>query len=121
MRLLYLTLLLTLICTQSVGGEVHKSVEVFWIPPEVETYVPVTTDNIESAAFKIVRIKNEKQARKVLDLIQESSQELNSKKIRVKIVTADKFYNFDSNGVGISSVGQTVKVDLKNLKRVLCD
>src|SRR5437762_694380 len=100
MRLLYFALV-TILSVQSVGGEVPKKMEVFWIPPEVETYIPVTADNIEGEAFKLVQIKNEKQAREVIDLIRVSNQSADPKRIRVKIVVDQKSYNFDSNGLGI--------------------
>ena len=121
MRLLYMIFVFSIIGSQHAGGKMSKDVVVFWIPPEVETYVPVTPENIEEVAFKIVHIKNQKQADKIIDLIEKSDQSVDSKRIRAKIVTDDRFYNFDSKGTGISSTGQAVKIDLKNLKLVLCE
>jgi hypothetical protein len=121
MRLLYVISVLALVGSQYVRGEVSKNVRVFWIPPEVETYTAVTAENIEEVAFKIVHIKNERQANEIVGLIQESKQVVDSKRIRVKISAGGKFYNFDSNGVGVSSTGEAVRIDLKSLKLVLCE
>jgi len=100
---------------------VSNQVVVFWIPPQVETYVPVTMENIEQMAFKIVSIRNERQADQVLGLIQKSKQGLDSKKLRIKISTDRGFYGFDANGIGVSSKGEAVKIDIQKLKHVLCE
>ncbi len=122
MRLLYTTILiLATIGSQGYGGKVLNKVVVFWIPPEVQTYVPVTGENIEQRAFKIVSIKNERQADQVLSLIQRSSQSLDSNEIRIKIVNNDIFYICDKHGVGISSTHEAVKIDIPKLKQVLCE
>ncbi len=121
MRLSYLFSVLVFASSLSVGGHVTKIVKVFWIPPDVETYIPVTPENIEEMAFKIVEIKDDKQASDVMALIQKTNQVVESKRIRVKISSHDKFYNFDSNGIGVSSAGEAVKIDLKRLKQVLCE
>jgi hypothetical protein len=96
-------------------------VEVFWIPPAVEFDTPVTPENIEEEAFKIVLIRYEVQADQTIGLIKKSGQKVDSKRIRVKIKTDAKFYNFDSNGTGVSSTGDVVQVDLKKLRSVLCE
>jgi len=100
---------------------VSENIQVFWVPPEVETYVPVTDKNIEEMAFKVVVVKNNQQADQIVSLIHKSDQEVDSKRIRVKITTGDKFYDFDSNGIGVSSEGLSVAIDLKRLKTVLCE
>jgi hypothetical protein len=119
MRLLWLTFALALFAFQYSGWKAR--VEVFWIPPAVEFDTPVTPENIEEVAFKIVRIRDEVQADQVLGLIKTTDQKADSKEIRVKIRTDAKFYNFDSNGIGVSSTGEAVKIDLKKLKSVLCE
>jgi hypothetical protein len=121
MRLFCLIFVLAIIGTQYAGGKDTGNIRVFWVPPEVETYVPVTDGNIEEMAFKVVIVKNSHQADQITSLIHKSEQEADSKRIRVKIVTGDKFYNFDSNGLGVSSEGQSVAIDLKRLKIVLCE
>ena len=121
MRLLYAICLLAILGSQHGGGKVPKNVKVFWIPPLVETYVPVTMENIEQMAFKVVSIKNERQADQVLSLIQRSNQGLGSKKIRIEISTEHGSYNFDASGIGVSSTGEAVKIDIQKLKQVLCE
>jgi hypothetical protein len=125
MRLLFAICVLASVCSHSIGGEVpkemHKNVKVFWISSQVETYIPVTAENIEKMAFKIVDVKNEKQAAEITGAIQKSDQTVDPKRIRIKILTEDKFFNFDSNGIGVSSTGEGVRVDLKRLKLVLCE
>jgi hypothetical protein len=121
MRLFYVICAFAVIGASYIGGDVSKTVQVYWIPPEVETYTPVTPDTIEKMAFKIVQLKNERQADKTISLVQKSNQKADLKRIRVKITTADKSYNFDSNGMGISSTGEGVSVDLQRLKQVLCE
>lgn len=122
MRLLCITLLICgLMGSQSHGGRVSEKTIVFWIPPQIETYVPVTIENIEQMAFKTVSVKNEKQAGQILSLIQGSNQKLDSKKVRIKISTDRGFYNFDANGIGVSSKGESVKIDIQKLKQVLCE
>ena len=61
MKLLYLIPLVAMLTSQNLGGKVSRTVDVFWIPPDVETYVPVTPANIEEAAFKIVHIQDRHQ------------------------------------------------------------
>jgi hypothetical protein len=119
MRLLWLISALALFVLQYSGWE--PRVDVFWIPPAVEFDTPVTPENIEEEAFKIVRIRYEPQADETLALIMKSDQKVNLKRIRVKIKTDAKFYNFDSDGIGVSSAGEAVKIDLKKLKSVLCE
>ena len=121
MRLFCLIYVLAVIGTQYAGGNASENIRVFWIPPEVETYVPVTAENIEEMAFKVVIVKNDHQVDQITSLIHKSDQEANSKRIRIKITTGDKFYNFDSNGVGVSSEGQPVAIDLERLKTALCE
>lgn len=122
MRLLYTTfLILSIFGSPSYGEKVAKKVVVFWIPPKVDTYVPVTAENIEQRAFKVVSIKNEQQADQLLSLVQKSTQQLDSMRIRIKISTDHGAYDFDFNGVGVSSSGEAVKIDIQKLKDVLCE
>jgi len=110
-----------MIGSRSFGGKESNQVVVFWIPPQIETYVPVTTENIEAMAFKTVSIRNERQTDQVLGLIQKSKQGLNSKKLRIKISTDRGFYNFDADGIGLSSKGEAVETDIQKLKQALCE
>lgn len=121
MRLFCLIFVLAVIGTQYAGGKASENIRVFWVPPAIETYVPVTDRNIEEMAFKVVIVKNSQQADQIISLIHRSDQEANSKRIRVKITSGDKFYNFDSSGLGVSSEGQSVTIDLERLKTVLCE
>ena len=121
MRLFCLIFVLAVIGTRYAGGKASENIRVFWIPPQVETYVPVTARNIEEMAFKVVIVKNDHQADQITSLIHKSDQEANSKGIRVKISIGNEFYNFDSNGLGVSSEGQSVAIDLERLKTVLCE
>lgn len=98
-----------------------RGVDVFWVPPEVETYIPVTVDSIEKAAFKIVHIKDKRQADELIALIEKSEQTVDGKRIRIKISTGNKSYSFDSNGVGVSSTGEAVRIELSKLRKVLCE
>jgi hypothetical protein len=121
MKLLSIISLFAILGSQALGGNVSKTVDVFWIPPDVETYTPVTASNIEEAAFKIVRVRDKHQREEVIGLTRKSERVTDSKRIRVKISYDDKFYNFDSDGVGVSSQGERVQIDLKKLKAVLCE
>lgn len=122
MRLLYaISVLLAIVGSQSYGGKVSSKVVVFWVPPQIETYTPVTVENIEQRAFKIVTVRNGKQADQVLSLIQKSNQRLESARIRIKVSTDREFYDFDANGVGISSKGEAVEINIAKLKEVLCE
>jgi len=111
---------LALISLAGYGGKMSKNLVVFWVPPEIETYTPVTAENIEQRAFKIITIRNEEQADQVLSLIQKSNQRLESGRIRIKISADTGFYNFDANGIGVSSRGEAVKIDIPKLREVLC-
>jgi hypothetical protein len=119
MRLLCFVCALAFFASQDTGWKTR--VEVFWIPWTVETYTPVTPENIEKEALKIIRIRDEAQTDHVLGLVMKSDRTVDSKRIRVKIKIETKFYNFDSDGIGVSSTGESVKVDLKKLKSALCE
>src|SRR5258708_30451587 len=122
MQMLYaMFLALALIGSENDGGKMSEKVVVFWIAPQIETYVPVTMENIENMAFKVVSVNNDRQADQILNLIQTSNQGPDSKKIRIKISTGGRFYDFDANGTGISSKGETVKIDIQKLKQLLCE
>jgi len=112
---------LALVNLQSYGAKAMEKVVVFWIPSQVETYAPVTPENIERMAFKVVSAKNERQADQVVSLIERTNQKLDANRIRIKISTEQNFYNFDANGIGISSNGEQVKIDIQKLKQVLCE
>jgi putative lipoic acid-binding regulatory protein len=114
-------LVLALVNSQSYGAKAMEKVVAFWIPSEVETYAPVTAENIERMAFKIVTVKNERQADQIVSLIERTNQKLDANRIRIKISTEQNFYNFDANGIGISSNGEQVKIDIRKLKQVLCE
>ena len=122
MRFLYTTFfVVAIISLPSYGGKASKNVTVFWVPPEIETYLPVTAENIEQRAFKIVTSRNEEQADQVVGLIQKSNQRLESGRIRIKISTDSGFDNFDAKGIGLSSKTEAVKIDIQKLKQVLCE
>ena len=121
MRPACMIFLLAILGSQNTGGKVSTSVDVWWIPPDVETYVPITADNIEKKAFKIVHVQEEHQAKEVIGLIQRSERAADSVRIRIKISFDDKSYSFDSDGTGVSSKGERVQIDLKKLKAVLCE
>jgi putative lipoic acid-binding regulatory protein len=112
---------LALVNLQSYGAKAMEQVVAFWIPSQVETYAPVTPENIERMAFKVVSVKNERQADQVVSLIERTNQRLDANRIRIKISTEQNFYNFDANGIGISSNGEQVKIDIQKLKQVLCE
>jgi len=114
-------LVLALASSQSYGAKAMEKVVAFWIPSQVETYAPVTAENIEQMAFKIVSVKNERQADQVVSLIERTDQKLDANRIRIKISTEQNYYNFDANGIGISSNGEHVKIDIQKLKQVLCE
>jgi hypothetical protein len=114
-------LVLALVNLQSYGAKAMEKVVAFWIPSQVETYAPVTPENIERMAFKVVSVKNERQADQVVSLIEKTNQKLDTNRIRIKISTEQNFYNFDANGIGISSNGEQVKIDIQKLKQVLCE
>jgi hypothetical protein len=112
-------LALALLSFHSYGAK--AKVVVFWIPSQVETYAPVTADNIEQMAFKTVSVRNERQAGQIVSLIEKANQKLDANRIRIKISTEQNSYNFDANGIGISSNGEQVKIDIQKLKQVLCE
>jgi hypothetical protein len=114
-------LVLALVNLQSYGAKAMEKVVAFWIPSQVETYAPVTPENIERMAFKVVSVKNERQADQVITLIERTNQKLDANRIRIKISTEQNSYNFDANGIGISSNGEQVKIDIQKLKQVLCE
>ncbi|MGB8851579.1 MAG: hypothetical protein WCC76_17840 [Candidatus Acidiferrales bacterium] len=121
MRLLCVISLLATIGSHNAGIKTFKNFVVFWIPPQVETYLSVTPENIEARALKIVHIKDEEQPDKIISLIKKSKQAVDTKRIRVKITADDKFYNFDSYGTGVSSAGEAVQIDFNKLKLALCE
>jgi hypothetical protein len=114
-------LALALLSFHSYGAKAMEKVVVFWIPSQVETYAPVTADNIEQMAFKTVSVRNERQAGQIVSLIEKANQKLDANRIRIKISTEQNSYNFDANGIGISSNGEQVKIDIQKLKQVLCE
>ena len=121
MRVLYSAVLaLAMIGAANYGPKLSAKVIVFWVPLEIETYLPVTAKNIEQRAFKIVAIRNERQAGQVISLIRRSNQRIEAGRIRIKISTDTEFYNFDAEGIGVSSKGEAVKIDIQKLKQVLC-
>jgi len=121
MRTIWLFVISVIIGSVQAGGQVKSNVVVFKIPAEIETYTPITSDNIEKSAFTVVYVRDDKQASKVIDLIEQTTQAFNPKRIRVKISRGKMFYVFDSDGIGMASSGQAVKLDLKALKLVLCE
>jgi hypothetical protein len=121
MRLVSMIFLLAILGSRNIGGKVSTSVDVWWIPPDVETYVPITADNIEKRAFKFVHVQDNHQAEEVIGLIQRSERAAVLGRIRAKISFDDKSYNFDSDGIGISSKGERVQIDLRTLKAALCE
>ncbi len=119
MRPLYFIVALGVLSFQLGGSSPPTSMKIFWIPPEVETYIAITADNIEEQAFKIVDIRDSGQAAEILALIKKSNQTIVAKKIRIKVSTEKKSYVFDSNGIGVSSSGEPVQIDLSKLRMVI--
>jgi hypothetical protein len=110
--------ILAIICCAA-EAQVSAKVIVFEIPSGIETYVPVTGNDIEERAFKVVSLRNEKQASEAIALIRETHDVADPKKIRLKIVAGNEFYVFDARGVGVSSSGKQVKIDIAQLEVVL--
>jgi hypothetical protein len=107
---------------QLAGGGPPTSMKIFWIPPEVETYIAMTADNIEAQAFKIVDIRDSGQAGDILALIKKSKQTIDGKRVRIKLSVENKSatsYIFDSNGIGVSSSGEAVQIDLNKLRMAI--
>ena len=122
MRRLYIGFLASLVIAfPNYGKQASTKVVVFWMPPQVETYTPVTMQNIEDRAFKVVSIRNEKQAGQLIGLVQTSDQRFASGRIRIKITTEHGFYDFDASGLGVSSTGKAMKINIEKLKQVLCE
>jgi hypothetical protein len=121
MRLVRMISLLSILSSQIIAGKASTTVDVWWIPPDVETYTPVTADNIEERAFKVVHVQDDHQAEEVIALIQRSGRVADPARIRVKISFDDKSYDFDPDGIGVSSKGERVQIDLRKLKAALCE
>ena len=120
MRLVCMIWIFAILGSQNIGGKVSTPVDVWWIPPQVETYNAIPPDNIEKSAFKIVHVQDDEQAEEVVALVQRSNRVTDKARIRVKISFGNKSYNFDSDGIGVSPNGERVQINLKKLQAVLC-
>ena len=121
-----LIMIFSLLCVACSSGSKNAiMVDIYYIPIGVETYVPITTGNIESSATYVGRVEeSNRNFKKFLELIESSSgRHFDEKKIRGKLVWPDKEVVYiDNNGsVKSSDDGKRLikKSNLDKAKKML--
>ena len=74
-------------------------ITVYFLPFEIETYVPVTADTVECDAHEVWQIKDSQQSARLLGLLRNDDSRVDPKRIRAKIVSPGKTFLVDSAGV----------------------
>jgi hypothetical protein len=114
-----------LMASCSPGDGMAGDVEIFYIPIGVETYVPITENNIESSAIRFGNAKESERALERIRIILETASdgEFDDEMLRAKITLPNKEVIYIDNRGGISSsVNGTSKLgeqNLNDLKSVL--
>lgn len=99
-----------------------EKAKIYYIPIGVETYVPITVDNIESSHVLYGEVETDNRKFNNLIAILESSEAGNfsQEMIRVKIVKSDASVFYVDNFGGIRSAeNEFSKLTASNLKKVI--
>jgi len=93
--------------------------KIYYIPFKVETYVPVTTNDIESRAIYIFEVPNDSElAIKLTKMLEQDNHgAFDNKKVRLKVRSDDKIYYIDSEGHVMVSmkISQCNKEDIEKV------
>lgn len=99
----------------------NSYVSIYYIPFGVETYVPVTTDNIEKSAQRYGRIDSGgRLSKKISDLLMAAGEgSFNSERVRAKLIYPNEVIVYVDNlgGVLTSEMGAR-KIDERRLHRL---
>ncbi len=92
------------------GIEEKTTMKIYYVPFEVETFVPITMEDIESRSHLVLWIyDNEQLVAEILSLLQgeKTSKEINDAGIRLKIenVKDETVFSVDREGVGFTNKG----------------
>jgi len=111
-------MIIILMCSGSCTGE--DRMKIYFIPFNVQTYVPVTMNNIEEKAFHVFEItNNSKLAIKLIRMLdQDNYGILDDKMIRLKLQNRDKIYYVDSKG-NIKVSTKISKCDTEDVEKVI--
>lgn len=112
-------LIVTVSCVAN--EEMIDRVKIYYVPVGVQTYVPITKENIETSYVRegLVSPTNRKFIR-LLDTISEAEPgDFIDNMLRVKIVFPDKKITYIDNYGGVNSVGSyDLKLKASNLRKV---
>jgi len=97
-----------------------ESVEIYYVPIGTETYVPITTSNIESMATHIGSLGVEsKEIRYILKTVESSKNgTFDSEYVRVKLKLSQNRSFYIDNVGGVSTGTQEKQLDAKALARL---
>lgn len=94
--------------------------KIYYVPFNVETYVPVTINNIEDMAFYKFEVHNNSElAIKLINLLEQNGHnDFDDKRVRLKVINNGKTYYVDSN-CNIKVSGVVSKCNIKDIELIL--
>ena len=127
-KLFWITLLvlplLMLVVAKGESSKMRQAVaKIFFIPFEIETYMPVSTKNIEEYSQNIIGFYNQHEFCKMLPEVLERTKkkvDIDNKKIRFKFenYVDKKIYFIDQSGVVKRNDGRTFILNKEELKKL---
>lgn len=120
MRIIAAVLVSIFIVSCSAGDEVKKTAKIYYIPIGMETFIPITKENIEEHEFSYgdqdVSTSDFDKLQKLIKGARAGS--FNNDRVRVKIVLPDRSVVFVDNEGGVEVAGEQSKLSDSKLQEV---
>jgi len=114
--------LLILASFVSIPGYTQSLFRIAYLPFSVQTYAPVTTQNIERNAYLTISVRNQSIPKAVISLINnESTNKMDPKSIRLLVTQDQTKYIFDRYGHGLRNGKQPVCISTKEFEKLITE
>ncbi len=98
----------------------ETSVKIYYIPFDVQTYEPVSADNIDNQAFIVISMRRDWISEEILSCITPTTPiSMDKKGVRLKIIIKNDVYLFDANGNGVMNHKRAVFLNTNKIGHIL--
>lgn len=97
-----------------------SSIKIYYLPFGIQTYAPVTENNIEAQAFVSVALKHDWISGEISSCIsRRDAISMDKNRVRLKIIIKGDAYLFDGDGNGVMNKKVGVRLDVAKISPIL--
>lgn len=102
---------LSFILSSSISAAEGEAIVVYYVPFDVETYIPITEASISCRAWEKWKISDRSKVSRLLNIVKTGQKaNFDRKRVRAEIIVAEQKYFIDAAGVVLNGVS-SYKID----------